>query len=1222
MYRNYTNLLGIALARNRKLLIVMKLTITILITTLFQLSAASFAQKITLKEKNIALKHVFKEIKLQTGYDVLFSSSKMFDRTMDVNFKESPVEEVMKFALGNLPLTFIIEENSIVIKPSASVVGDAKGRIINAQGKAIAGVKVSVKNASQSVTTDGNGSFQLKGIKYPSVIVLASNGYVTKEVPTTAKLENLILEEIKNVNSPIIARGTVVSSSSGEHLIGVNIREKGGKGSTTTDANGQFTIKIEAGAVLIFSYIGFVSQEVTVTSAIPLKISLADDTKALQDVVVIGYGTVRKMDLTGAVGQVNLDDLTKAPVGNFAEALAGRVAGVQVISNDGQPGGGFDILVRGTGSLTQSTSPLYVVDGFPIEDLDPSTINTDDIESLTVLKDASSTAIYGSRAGNGVILIKTKRGKVGKPVVNFATSLGFQMQAKQMELMTPYEFLKYQVEINPTIDKTRSYFTNGRTLESYRDVKGIDWNDQVMTNGEIQKYNLSVRGGNQQTQYSISGSMFDQLGTITNTGYNRYSGRVSVDQKISDKFKVGITANYSNVETNGQVINTGAGSSNPSSFILFRTWGFRPIHQDQTVDLISEEVDEENMLDTDFRSNPFIDLQNQYSVNRTNTVDGNVFVDYAISKELSFKTTAGIRHGRGVNERFYNSKTTQGNPANPRNLNGIHGSIRNSVTDRFSNENTVTWRKTLKKNHRITGLGLIALNSSDYFNSGYGGRLLPNENLGIDGLDEGVAYNPTSARSTNTMVSYATRWDYSYKSKYLLTLNFRADGSSKFANPWGYFPGGAIAWNMDREPFFRNAFPFVSNSKLRVSYGNTGNNRVGDFDTYASLEQSLNGYSFNNEAPIGAVYVSAMGNTALRWEKVSTLDLGYELGLFKKRINLELDLYQRTTENLLLRATLPPSTGFANATKNIGKLQNTGLEITINTVNFKSKNFSWASDFNIGFNKNKIMELADGEQNLPTSVTFDTNFNKPLYLAEVGKSAGMMMGFIWEGNYQYEHFYNPSPGVYVLRPEISTNGAARNTIQPGDIKYMDINGDGIINDNDLAIIGRGQPIHTGGFSNNLSYKNFDLNVFLQWSYGNDIYNANRISMEGNSNIRSNLNQFASYANRWSPENQTNANYRGRGQGPIGFHSSRVVEDGSYLRVKTVSLAYNLPSQLIKKAYLSKLSLNLAVQNLLTWTNYSGVDPEVSTRNNVLSPGFDFSAYPQARTIVFGLNANF
>jgi TonB-linked SusC/RagA family outer membrane protein len=451
---------------------------------------------------------------------------------------------------------------------------------------------------------------------------------------------------------------------------------------------------------------------------------------------------------------------------------------------------------------------------------------------------------------------------------------------------------------------------------------------------------------------------------------------------------------------------------------------------------------------------------------------------------------------------------------------------------------------------------------------------------------------------------------------------FRADGSSKFVDPWGYFPGAAVAWNMHSESFFAKLFPGVTNSKLRASYGSNGNNRVGDFDTDPRLTQVIDGYSFNNGSPIGSVNISAVGNPDLKWERINIIDLGYELGLFKGRVNLEAGVYQKTTEDLLLGATLPPSTGYSTATKNIGRLRNQGLELTLNTVNISKKDFSWESNFNISFNKNKVLELTRGQQSLNTNVAYVSQFNRALYTAQIGQPAGLMVGYIWEGNYQYSDFDETSPGVYVLKPNVPTNGNARNMVTPGQIKYRDLNGDGTMNESDFAIIGRGQPVHTGGFSNNFNYKAFSLNVFLQWAYGNDIYNANRLLLEGNSNGYANINQFASYANRWSPENQTNENYATRGQGPIGFFSSRVVEDGSYLRLKTVSFNYVVPTKIIQKAYLSSLSFNVAAQNLWTLTNYSGMDPEVSTRNPVLTPSYDYSSYPKSPTLAFGIKATF
>ncbi len=1014
--------------------------------------------------------------------------------------------------------------------------------------------------------------------------------------------------------------GTVIET--GQPLPGATVRVKGTNRGTTTLTNGKYSIQARSNETLVFAFIGMKSQEVVVGNRTVVNITLEGTSSSLSEVIVIGYGTVAKPDLTGSVGVVPMDDMMKAPVGTFAEALAGRVAGVQVNAADGQPGGGINIVIRGAGSLTQSTSPLYVIDGFPVEDPDPASINPEEIESMTILKDASSTAIYGSRAANGVILIQTKRGKVGKPVINFSSSYGMQSVPKPMELMSPYEFIKYQSELNPVSATTTAFFAGGKTLEDYRNIEGINFQDYVLQQGTIQNYNIALRGGTEQTKYSISGSLFDQAGSIINTGFNRYSGRVTIDQTISNKIKAGVTANYSGIKQNGQIINQGAiTSGNPTAFALARTWLYRPISPNPTDDLLNDEIDDEAMNASDFRVNPFIDLQNQYSYNLTNLVEGNGYVSYDINKDLTLKSTVGIRHNKLTLERFNNSKTAQGGPS-PNNVNGVNGSVNNIFSNSFSNETTLNYKKTFKKDHTITGLALFAINSSNANSKGYGGRLLPNENLGMDGLDEGLAYNQSSSSSRNTMASYAGRLDYNYKSKYIVTGTFRADGSSKFINRWGYFPGAALAWNMHKEGFFAKIFPGISTSKWRTSYGSNGNNRVGDFDTYPRLQQSINGYSFNNSTPIASNYVSAVGNPDLAWEKVNTIDLGYEIGVLKDRITVEVDLYRKTTEDLLLRAILPPSTGFSSAIKNIGKLRNDGLEFTLNTVNVQSKNFMWSSNFNISFNRNKVMELTRGQRSLPTNSSYVSQFNRPLYLAEIGKPAGMMIGFIWEGNYQYEDFENPSPNVYILKSNVPTNGAVRNTIQPGDIKYRDINGDGKMDNSDLTFIGRGQPIHTGGFSNNFTYKAFSLNVFMQWSYGNDIYNANRLLLEGNSNGWANINQFASYSNRWSPTNPTNENYRTRGQGPIGFHSSRVVEDGSFIRLKTVSLNYSLPEKLIKSAYLSNLSVNVSAQNMVTWTNYSGMDPEVSTRNNTLTPGFDYSSYPRSPTIAFGIKAGF
>ncbi len=1029
-------------------------------------------------------------------------------------------------------------------------------------------------------------------------------------------------------------KGVVRSSANGSPMEGVNVRVKSGQQGTTTDADGSFSLAATATDILVFSYVGYKSQEVLVGNQTTINVSLEGSSSSLSDVVVIGYGTVKKKDLTGSVGSVNVSDMAKAPVASFAEALAGRVAGVQVSATDGQPGAGINITIRGPGSLTQNTTPLYVIDGIPVENPDPATLNTEEIESMTILKDASSTAIYGSRAANGVILIQTKRGRTGRPVVSFSTQVGNQMKPKKMELMSVAEFIQYQKELNPTLASTQAFFADGKTVESYNGEKGLDLQDYLFQTGNTQKYDLSLRGGTDQTRYSVSGDYFNQVGTIINTGLKRYSGRVTLDQVISPKFNTGVTFNYSNVNQSGQIISQGqVAQNNPTSFVLTSAWMYRPISPFGRNDLLNDPADAVANTSSDARINPYISQKNQYNYNKTSLVEANAYIGYNITPELSFKTVAGVRLNRLSTESFYNSNTAQASPFNINNQNGIFGYIRNYTTNNFTNSNSFTYKKTFNKVHSVTGLALFEVSKQRYMADGYGGRLLPNENLGINGLEEGVPFAGISSTSDNTLVSYATRWDYSYKSKYLLTATFRADGSSKFINnKWGYFPSLAAAWNMHTEKFWQSIASVISTSKLRIGYGTTGNNRIGDFAAYPSLtyDNVTNGYALNNTAGVGGAFISNVGNPDLKWETIRTLDLGYEMGLFNNRFSVEIDLYRRITSDLLLTAPLPPTTGFGSAVKNVGELRNDGLEITLNSTNISTKDFRWQTSFNISFNKNQITALNEGQTNISSITPYVSQYGQPLYIAEVGRPAGMMVGYIWEGNYQYDDFDSPSPGVYILKPNLSGNGAVRNTIQPGDIKYRDLNGDGTMTTADITIIGRGQPLHIGGLSNNFSYKGFDLGIFLQWSYGNNVYNANRLLLEGNSNGYANINQFKSYVNRWTPDNPTNANYRTRGQGPIGYHSSRVVEDGSFLRLKTVYLGYNVPLKLTKRAYMSALSIFASAQNLATWTKYSGLDPEVSVRSTVttgtnggvLTPGYDYSSYPKAPVFTIGIKGSF
>lgn len=1029
----------------------------------------------------------------------------------------------------------------------------------------------------------------------------------------------LLAQNGKRVNGHVI-------DVNNEPLIGVSILEIGTSNGTVTDINGSFNITVNSpNSVLKFSYMGFEEQEVRIENRNNIVITMNESTSTLDEVVVIGYGTMRKRDLTGSVAQVKMNDLAIAPVSSFTGALAGRVAGVQVSSSDGQPGQGVDIVIRGNNSLTQSNAPLYVVDGFELESqASMNAINTDDIASITILKDASATAIYGSRAANGVVLIETKRGNEGKPIVNYNMSYGIQATPKVMKMMDSYDFVRYQYELNPGQANLYYLEEKGKTLEDYRNEKTIDWQSLLFSKAPMQTHNLSVRGGTRDTKYAISSSIFDQEGIIINSGHKRYQGRISLDQRINKKLHGGISVNYSDITNNGAATVFGATGSS-TSYTLYNTWGARPVLANSEIDLTEQVIDPELDSSIDLRVNPIVNAKNELVKNRIIDTNISSFLEYKILDDLTLRINGAYNTRKNRGDRFYNSNTTRGTPLNTSNSQGINGSVSFSESFYWSNSNFLTYNKIFKDIHHFNVMSGVTLQGGRIENYGYSSQQISNEELGMNGLAEGVLFNGISVNSSNKLSSFLMRLNYTYKSKYLFTFTGRSDGSSKFApgNRWGFFPSGAFAWRILEEPFMKE-FTTISDAKLRVSYGITGNNRVGDFSYLPSLNfQLANGYSFENAIPSRGVRTSDVGNRDLKWESTEQLDLGLDLGFFKNRITLNVDMYQKNTRDLLLWANLPRSTGFSRVFKNIGSVRNEGLEFTLNTVNIDKAKFNWQSTFNIGFNRNKVIALNEGENSLQSSVNWEYHFNaSQLYIAKVGYPMASFYSYIFDGIYQFEDFDELQPGKYMLKPSVPTNGNDRGLIKPGDIKYKDINGDGVVNDFDRAIIGRTMPIHSGGFANTLGYNRLSLHLFLQWTYGNNILNANRLMLEGNALAHTLRNQFASYNNRWTPENPSNTLHRAGGAGPLGYYSSRVIEDGSFLRLKTVSISYSVPIKSSLKRMISDLSINVTAENLYTWTKYSGMDPEVSVRQTALTPGLDWAAYPRARTVVFGVNVSF
>ncbi|WEK17750.1 MAG: TonB-dependent receptor [Candidatus Pedobacter colombiensis] len=1013
----------------------------------------------------------------------------------------------------------------------------------------------------------------------------------------------------------------VVKDDKGETIPGVTIKVKGTTKGTTTDGDGKYKIGVSASdEVLIFNAISFDTQEIAIGSNKVINVTLKTKLNDLSEVVVIGYGQVNRRDLTGSVGTVNISDLNKAPVKSFDDALAGRIAGVQVTSPDGQPGASPEIIIRGGNSVTQDNSPLYVVDGFPIENYTNNAINPADIESIEVLKDASSTAIYGARGANGVIIITTKKGKTGPPVLTYNGYYGLQTNTSRVKVMDPYNFVKYQLEID-NAKATGLYLTNGQTLDSYLDQPGLDWQQQVFRTAPMSNHNISLRGGTKDTKYTVSGSIFQQKGTIIGSDFKRYQGRMSLDQQITKKLKGGIMANYSSIISNGTQV---GGNSQTAFNYLINVWQYRPVNGTGNLDALLEDAQDEDVItasNSNYQWNPILTAYNEIRGKIGNVLTTNAYLEYSILPKLKLKVTGGYNNNFTEADVFNTSNSRLGSPGSSLGSGGPNGSVTYTSLSNYVNENTLTYSNVIHKDHAINVLAGFTMqgNSSKLFGSR--ATLVPNESLGVDGLGQGTPFNIKTTKSKNTLASFLGRVNYNYKSKYLATASFRADGSSKFVgdNIWGFFPSGSLAWHMSEENFLKNN-KIISDVKIRTSYGVTGNNRVDDRAAYALLTQGgADSYSFNSTFLSGA-YASSLANPALKWESTAETDIGLDLGFFNQRITLTTDVYNKKTTDLLLNAQLPGTSGYASAYENIGAVQNRGLEFTLGTTNITGKNFNWSSSFNIAFNRNKVLALAQGQQTLLTTVRwYATGLGlTPDFAAQVGQPVAMFYGYKWAGVYQYSDFDENTPGVFTLKANVPNNGNPRANIKPGDIKYVDLTGDNIVDGNDLTVIGNPNPKFTGGFSNNFSYKGFDLNVFFQFVYGNQIQNINKYLMEGSTVFGS--NQYATYQDRWTPTNPSNTYFRTGGGGPA-VYSSRLLEDGSYLRLKTVNLGYTFDPKILRNIKLSKVRCFVSAQNLLTWTKYSGLDPEVSSYSSALTPGMDYSAYPKAKVITFGLDVS-
>ena len=1030
-------------------------------------------------------------------------------------------------------------------------------------------------------------------------------------------------------------KGQVVDAA-GIPLIAVTVYEDGNPTTgTITDFDGNYQIKVSSSkSTIVFSCLGFAETKEVVGGRGVINVVLKEEQLSIDaaEVVSVGYGSVARRDLTGSVSKVDMGELMKAPVTNFDQALTGKVAGVVVTTSDGALGSEANITIRGNNSLTQSSAPLYVIDGFPTESSMATALSSADIESIDILKDASATAIYGARGANGVIVITTKQGNEGKPKINFSASWTGSGIANKVDLMDGYEFVKLQSEMAEYWGTSKVYLrdVDGNevyTPEDYRNVTNYDWQDEIYRAALTQNYNISISGGHKESgnRYNVSFSATDQDGIIVKSNFQRYQGKLNFQQKIGKNVTFDLLANYTRSITNGVTPTSAQQSSSASGWLMYSVWGYRPVtpirNQGEDDSIFDSIIDSSVASADDYRFNPAKTVRNEYRKTIVDYLNANAGLTWEIIPDLKLKVTGGYTINKRRREEFNGTQTYTGYDGSPSGK-GINGGIYWHDKTTWLNENTLTYTKRFNRKHNFQFLGGFTMQGETYDYKGTVAEQMTTESLGINGLHTGNYQNVTPWQYDWTMMSALLRVNYNYKYKYYATASFRADGSSKFpsGNRWGYFPSVGLSWNFNREDWLKDV-SWLSNGKLRASWGLTGNNRTTTPYDYYSQIATLPGhvesydYVFNGQI-VSGYYPSNMSNEKLRWETTAQWNLGVDASFLDSRIKFTADWYLKNTRDLLLQATIPASSGYTSAMLNIGSMRNQGVEFTINAVAIDNKDFKWSVDFNIAMNRNKVTALTNNQYSLMSQVSWDYNYNSQYpYITQVGKPSGMMYGYIYEGTYKYDDFNGN-----VLKDGVAyMNSVGKEQTRPGDPKYRDINLDGVIDDNDRTIIGCGQPLHTGGFGNTFNYKNFDVNLFFSWSYGNDVINANRLIFENGS--KQNLNLLASYADHWS-ESNPDSDIPRIGANGMNVYSSRVVEDGSFLRLKNLSVGYTFPRTVLRKLNVDTMRAYLNIDNLFTITKYSGPDPEVSTRNSVLTPGFDWSAYPRSRGFTAGVSLTF
>ncbi|WP_026473567.1 SusC/RagA family TonB-linked outer membrane protein [Alkaliflexus imshenetskii] len=1062
----------------------------------------------------------------------------------------------------------------------------------------------------------------------------------------------------------VTVRGTVTEAGSREPIPGVNVIIEGTTQGTITDIDGNYQLNADGNATLVYSFIGYQLHKETVSGRARIDVALSPETTILDEVVAIGYGTTTRRDLTGAVSSVSESVLRNAPVASAAEAITGRMAGVSVTTTEGSPDAEIKIRIRGGGSISQDNSPLFIVDGFPVNSI--SDIPPGDIQSIDVLKDASSTAIYGARGANGVVIVSTRSGQPGRVTVNVNSYMGVRKVTDLLGVLNPYEYVMYQYELGQT-EAFAKYYGVYDDLEIYKSIRGTNWQDEVFgRTATVQNYNASISGGGDNTRYNLSLSRADEESIMIGSGFERNNINLKLNSKLNDRVNIDFNTRMNHTVIDGAGVSSGSGSTTRlrNSVKYAPTQGLRGF--DSTLE------DDLGMISPETESLLFDPVQSTLDDYRRQKRFANNFgaaLNWEIVKDLSFRSEWGYEFRQDRTDQVWGPSTSQSKNRGGQPVAQIFTrdgySWRNANTLSLNKRNWLPGHTVnLLIGQEVTSAENTTLTAyAEYFPS----DMTPADVLAMFNLG---TPQPIQSRISeqNNMASFFGRANYSLYDKYMLNLTFRADGSSKFAqgNQWGYFPSAAFAWRLSEENFLENQAYWLSNLKLRVSYGTAGNNRISDGLWKMSYRTTGGKIYYSNETPDSyLVPGSSLHNPDLKWETTYTRNAGLDFGFFNNRLSGMVDVYWNTTKDLLVEAPLATASGYNTQFQNVGQTSNKGVELSLDGHLIQRRDFSLSASFNIGFNRNNVDKFRNGDENfkLYSSGWNGTAQPQEDYIIQEGRPVGQMYGYVTDGMYSFDDFdfvwvhdANGNPtnqSGWVLKDGVPGNASltsAGRHFGPGALKFKDVSGpdgepDGVIDAHDRQIIGNANPLHTGGFNITGRYKSFDFSVFMNWSYGNDVYNANKIDFSSFLLTRryQNIQDFMSMDQRFltiDPANGHNI-YYGANANPQRLQElngnasiwhpimtttplhSWAIEDGSFLRINTVTLGYTLPKTISSMVNIETLRFYVSGYNLHTFTNYTGFDPEVDTRRAIpMTPGVDYSAYPKSFSILGGVNITF